>query len=127
MLRRYLINSGIKQVFIDNIISEFGVGSPDSIDDDANEYIDSNVSPLYQGNVFDLFVNKIGTEDGQASFEPNLMVRGDIAVSNKYQMEYFQETNYKLTKVGDLIYNFEYNLEPNYKYSLLFNLTIGKI
>lgn len=127
MLSRYLINSGIKQVFIDNIISEFGVGNPDSIDDDVKEYVDLNVSPLYQGNEFDLYVNKIGTSEGQSGFDPNLMVRGDIAVSNKYQMEYFEETNYKLTKVKDLIYNFEYNLEPNYKYSLLFNLTIGKI
>jgi hypothetical protein len=127
MLSRYLINSGIKQVFIDNIISEFGVGNPDSIDDDVKEYVDLNVSPLYQGNEFDLYVSKIGTSEGQSGFNPNLMVRGDIAVANKYQMEYFEETNYKLTKVKDLIYNFEYNLEPNYKYSLLFNLTIGKI
>jgi hypothetical protein len=126
MLRRYLLNSGIKQVFIDNIISDFGVGSPDSVNDDVNEYIDSNVTPLYQGNVFDMFVRKTATNSGQ-NLDPKYMVRGDITSSDKYKMEYFPETNYKLTKVNNLIYSFEYTLESNYVYSILFNLTIGKI
>jgi hypothetical protein len=126
MLRRYLLNSGIKQVFIDNMISDFGVGSPDSINDDVNTYIDLNVSPLYMGNIFDLYVNKNGTTEGK-SMNPNYMVRGDIASSDRYKMEYTNEINYKLTKNKDLIYNFEYNLESNYNYSLLFDLGITKI
>jgi hypothetical protein len=122
MLRRYLLNSGIKQTFINNIISDFGVGDPDSINDDVNAYIDLNVSPLYQGNIFDLYVRKSSTPT-----DANYMVRGDIATSEKYKLEYLNETNYKLTKNGDLIYNFEYNLETSYNYSLLFNLGIKKI
>jgi hypothetical protein len=122
MLRRYLLNSGIKQTFINNIISDFGVGDPDSINDDVNAYIDLNVSPLYQGNVFDLYVRKSSTPT-----DANYMVRGDIATSEKYKLEYLNEANYKLTKNGDLIYNFEYNLETSYNYSLLFNLGITKI
>ena len=126
MLRRYLLNSGVKQEFIDNIISDFGVGNPDSINDDVNAYIDINVSPLYMGNIFDLYVNKNGTTEGK-SMNPNYMVRGDIASSDKYKLEYFNESNYKLTRNKDLIYNFEYNLDRNYNYSLLFNLGITKI
>jgi hypothetical protein len=126
MLRRYLLNSGVKQEFIDNIISDFGVGNPDSINDDVNAYIDINVSPLYMGNIFDLYVNKNGTTEGKA-MNPNYMVRGDIASSDKYKLEYFNESNYKLTRNKDLIYNFEYNLDRNYNYSLLFNLGITKI
>ena len=122
MLRRYLLNSGIKQTFIDNIISDFGVGDPDSINDDVNTYIDLNVSPLYQGNIFDLYVRK-----SSAPMDPNYIVRGDITGSERYKLEYYNEVNYKLTKNGDLIYSFEYNLETSYSYSLLFNLGITKI
>ena len=98
------------------------MGDPDSINDDVNAYIDLNVSPLYQGNVFDLYVRKSSTPT-----DANYMVRGDIATSEKYKLEYLNEANYKLTKNGDLIYNFEYNLETSYNYSLLFNLGITKI
>jgi hypothetical protein len=122
MLRRFLLNSGIKQTFIDNIISDFGVGDPDSINDDVNAYIDLNVSPLYQGGIFDMYVNK-----SSESLDPNYLIRGDVANSDKYKMGFFNEPNYKLTKNRDLIYDFEYNLEANYNYSILFNLGITKI
>ena len=126
ILRRYLLNSGIKQVFIDNIISEFGVGDPDSINDDVNNYIDLNVLPLYQGNSLDLFVSK-STENNNGFYSDNLLVRGDISASNRFQLGFFPDPNYKLTKQTNLIYNFEYNLEGNYNYSMLFNLGVNKI
>ena len=125
MLRRYLLNSGIKQSFIDNIISDFGIGSPDSIDDDVNDYIDLNISPLFQGNVFDLFVNK--TSQSSTSKIKDYEVRGDIYQSDMFKMGYYSDPDYKLTKNTDLIYNFEYNLEKSYNYSILFNLGIIKI
>jgi hypothetical protein len=125
MLRRYLLNSGIKQTFIDNIISDFGVGNPDSIDDDVNDYIDLNVSPLFQGNVFDLFVNKTSQSSGSQIVDYE--VRGDINQSERFKMGYYPDSNYKLTRNTDLIYNFEYNLEKSYNYSILFNLGIIKI
>jgi hypothetical protein len=126
MLRRYLLNSGIKQVFIDNMISEFGVGDPDSINDDVNNYIDINVLPLYQGNSFDLFVSKSSSND-DGFYTNDLILRGDIVSSDKFKLGYYPEPNYKLTKQTSLIYNFEYNLEGNYNYSMLFNLGINKI
>ena len=126
ILRRYLLNSGIKEVFIDNMISEFGVGDPDSINDDVNNYIDINILPLYQGNSFDLFVSKSTSNDSNF-YTNDLIVRGDIDLSDKFKLGYLPEPNYKLTKQTNLIYNFEYNLEGNYNYSMLFNLGINKI
>ena len=126
MLSRYLLNDGIKQVFIDNIISEFGVGNPDSIDDDVSEYIKNNVSILYMGDNMDLYVQKVAIADVQSSSSV-LLVRGDIVTSDKYQLGYYDESDFKLTKLSNLIYTFEYNLDNNYKYSLLFNLGITKI
>jgi hypothetical protein len=126
MLSRYLLNDGIKQVFIDNIISEFGVGNPDSIDDDVTEYIKNNVLPLYMGDNMDLYVQKEATTNVQSQ-SAELLIRGDIVTSDKYQLGYENEADFKLTKLSNLIYTFEYNLENNYKYSLLFNLGVTKI
>lgn len=126
ILRRYLLNSGIKQVFIENMISEFGVGNPDSIDDDVNNYIDINILPLYQGNALDLFVSK-STSNDNGFYSNDLIVRGDIDSSDKLKLGYLPDPDYRLTKQTNLIYNFEYNLERNYNYSMLFNLGINKI
>jgi len=123
MLRRFLLNSGIKQVFVDNMITEFGVGNPKSINDDVNEYIDLNVNPIYQGDVFNLYVKKTASE----TIPTIQIVRGDIATVDKYKMEYFEDTNYKLTKQSNLIYEFEYSTESNFYYSILFNFRITKI
>jgi hypothetical protein len=123
MLRRYLLNSGIKQVFIDNMISQFGVGDPTSINDDVNQYIDLNVNPIYEGNAFNLFVKKTAS----STIPIDKLVIGDIATVDRYKLEYFEETNYKLTKNSNLIYEFEFVTEPNFYYSLLFNLGISKI
>jgi hypothetical protein len=126
MLSRYLLNDGIKQVFINNIISEFGVGNPDSIDDDVTEYIKNNVLPLYMGDNMDLYVQKEAATNVQSQ-SSILLVRGDIVTSDKYQLGYNSEADFKLTKLSNLIYTFEYNLENNYQYSLLFNLGVTKI
>ena len=126
MLRRSLLNSGIKQVFIDNMISDFGVGNPDSIDDDVNEYIELNVAPLYQGSDFSLFVKKNGSQSA-SEMNPNFMVRGDISTSSKFKDGYFYNKDFTLTRVQDLVYNFQFPLEKSYTYSILFDLGVKKI
>jgi hypothetical protein len=123
MLRRFLLNSGIKQVFVDNMITQFGVGDPNSINDDVNEYIDLNVSPIYQCDVFNLFVKKTAN----SAIPTSELVRGDIAPVDTYKMGYFEDENYKLTKQSNLIYEFEYSTEVNFYYSILFNFSITKI
>jgi len=123
ILRRYLLNSGIKKVFIDNMISQFGVGDPLSINDDINTYIDLNVSPIYRGDVFDLYAKKTAN-----SIVPDSqIVRGDLFPSDRYKLEYFIDNNYKLTPITNLIYEFEYSTETGFYYSLMFNIRIAKI
>lgn len=123
IIRRYLLNSGIKQVFIDNMISDFGFGDPNSINDDINNYIDLNVVPIYEGTTFDLFVKKSGNQ----IVPTTEAVRGDIFKSDRYRLGFYPNTNYKLTKVNALVYTFEYSMEANYSYSLLFDFVITKI
>lgn len=123
MIRRYLLNNGIKQVFIDNMISEFGTGDPKSINDDVNEYIDLNINPIYKGDIFNLYVKKTASE----VLSEDQIVRGDIASVDKYKMEYFEDVNYKLTKNNNLVYEFEFTTESNFYYSVLFNFRITKI
>jgi len=123
MLRRFLLNSGIKKVFIDNIISQFGVGDPLSINDDINTYIDLNVAPIYRGDLFDLYVKKIAN----TIIPDSEIVRGDLFSSDRYKLEYFIDNNYKLTPITNLIYEFEYPTEVGFYYSLMFNIRIAKI
>jgi hypothetical protein len=123
ILRRCLLNKGIKQVFLDNMISDFGYGDPNSINDDVNNYIDLNVSPIYQGQSLDLFVNKAGNQDIPVSEG----LRGDIATEERYKLGYFIDPNFKLTQVSNLIYTFNYPLEKGFNYSLLFDFVITKI
>jgi hypothetical protein len=123
ILRRYLLNSGVKKVFIDNMISQFGVGDPLSINDDINTYIDLNISPIYRGDVFDLYVKKTAN----TTIPTSEIVRGDLFSTDRYKMEYFIDNNYKLTPITDLIYEFEYSTEVGFYYSLMFNIRIAKI
>lgn len=123
ILRRYLLNSGIKNVFIDNMISQFGVGDPLSINDDINTYIDLNVAPIYRGDLFDLYVKKTSS----TTIPTTEIVRGDLFSSDRYKLEYFIDSNYKLTPITDLIYEFEYSTEVGFYYSLMFNIRIAKI
>jgi hypothetical protein len=123
ILRRYLLNSGIDSVFVNNMISEFGVANPDSIDDDINAYIEQNITPIYEGITFDLFVKKTG----QNLSSTELLVRGDLINPDRVRYGYFNQTNFNLTKRNDLYYTFNYSLTPGQNYSLTFSFRIQKI
>jgi hypothetical protein len=123
ILRRYLLNSGINTVFVDNIVSEFGLGNPNSIEDDINTYIEENIVPIYEGITFDLFVKKTG----QNLSSTELLVRGDLINPDRIKYGYYQQSNFKLTRVNDLFYTFEYPLTTGQNYSLTFSFRIQKI
>lgn len=123
ILRRYLLNSGINKVFVDNMVSEFGVGDPDSINDDIKTYIDRNVSPIYKGISFELFVKKTGT----ALAQNELLLRGDLINPDRIKYAYYAEKNYKLTKRSSLEYTFEFSMEVGKFYSTTFNFRMEKI
>lgn len=123
ILRRYLLNSGIKNVFLDNIISEFGVGDPNSINDDINTYIDLNIAPAYEGGNFNLYVKKTASETISIS---NLVI-GDITSYQRATAGYSLNENYTLTQINNLVYNFTFDMEKNFNYSLSFSIPIIKI
>ena len=123
ILRRYLLNAGISKVFVENIISEFGVGDPENINDDIKTYIDKNVVPIYQGITFDLFVKKTGTD----LTSTELLLRGDLIGPDRIRYSYYSEPNYKLTKRNALSYTFELPLESGKNYSTTFGFQIEKI
>lgn len=123
ILRRYLLNSGIDKVFVENIITEFGVGDPNDIEDDVRSYIDQNVAPVFEGKQLDLLVLKSGNP---LSATQKLM-RGDLVNSDKIRFGYIPEPNFTLTQRTALTYSFEYFLDPNQNYSMTFNFTTGKI
>lgn len=123
ILRRYLLNSGIKNVFQDNIISEFGVGDPNSINDDINTYIDLNIAPAYEGGNFVLYVKKVASK----TVSTNSLVVGDITSYQRAISGYSQNQNYTLTRINNLVYNFTFDMERNFNYSLSFSIPIIKI
>lgn len=123
ILRRYLLNSGIDSVFIENMISEYGVGDPNSIEDDVINYIQQNIIPIYEGKSLDLVVLKRGTPLASTQ----LLVRGDLVNPDKIKYGYVPQPNYSLTQRTSLTYQFEYSLDPGQNYSLSFNFRIGKI
>lgn len=123
ILRRYLLNSGIDSVFSKNMISEYGVGDPNNIQDDVRAYVDQNVVPIYEGKQIQLLVLK----KGKPLSSTQILVRGDLINPDKVKYGYIPQTNFKLTKRNSLVYDFEYSLDPNQNYSLTFNFSIGKI
>jgi hypothetical protein len=123
MLRRYLMNDGVGDVFFENIISEFGVGDPSSIQDDVITYLQENVIPIYEGSILQLYVKKIasGTNDIINT------VRGDIASVDRSRQGFNPEKNVTFTKNGNLSYDFRFSIDPNFDYSLIFRFNIDKI
>jgi hypothetical protein len=123
ILRRYLLNSGIDKVFVENMITEYGVGNPNDIQDDVRSYVEQNVVPIFEGKQLDLLVLK----SGNPLSTTQRLVRGDLINSDKIKYGYIPEPNFTLTQRTDLTYSFEYYLDPNQNYSLTFNFVTGKI
>jgi len=123
ILRRYLLNSGVSEVFYDNIISEFGVGNPSSLDDDVLTYIDLNVNPIFESGGISLFVKSAGTTFSEDSFT----VRGDILPFDRPKKGFVYQNNFSLSKRSDLVYEFSYPINPANYYSMTFSFDITKI
>ena len=123
ILRRYLLNSGIDGVFVESIITEYGVGDPNNIQDDVRSYIEQNIFPIFEGKQLDLLVLK----SGNPLTATQKLVRGDLVSPDKIKYGYIPEPNFTLTFRTSLTYSFEYQLDPKQNYSLTFNFTTGKI
>jgi hypothetical protein len=105
------------------MVTEFGLGNPNNINDDINAYIEQNIAPIYEGITFDLFVKKTG----QNLTSTELLVRGDLINPDRIKYAYYQQSNFQLTKRNNLSYSFEYPLTVGQNYSLTFSFRIQKI
>ena len=105
------------------MISEFGVGDPENLNDDVKAYIDQNIVPIYQGIAFDLYVKKTGTQLSSTE----ILLRGDLINPDRIRYSYYLEPNFKLTKRNALSYSFELPLESGKNYSTTFSFRIEKI
>ena len=93
------------------------------LQDDILGYIDQNVIPIYEGNILQLYVKKTAALEESSVYQ----VRGDIASSERLRLGYYPEQNVNYTKVNNLTYNFEFNIDPQFTYSLIFRFNIDKI
>lgn len=123
ILRRNFMNEGAGTVFFENIISEFGVGDPGSIQDDVLSYLDRNILPSFSTNNIQLYVKKTGAD----TVKYKDIVRGDIYSPDRSRLGYILNNNYNLTKNENLSYSFEFIIDPNFEYSLSFRILIDKI
>jgi hypothetical protein len=55
------------------------------------------------------------------------LVIGDITSYNRATSGYTQNQNYTLTRINNLVYNFTFDLEKGFNYSLAFSIPIIKI
>jgi hypothetical protein len=125
ILRRFLLNSGIGSVFIENIISEFGVGNPNTLDDDIRSYITQNINPIYTAQFFNLYVKKVpDPSDNNGGLR---YVVGDLLGKDRYKEGYQAETGLNLVKRNELVYTFTYDVPPTSNWSLTFSFGIEKI
>jgi hypothetical protein len=120
-LLRFLIADGASTVFNKYLLSEFGIGDPESLTDDVNEYLTLNVLPTYEVKNVDLYIKK---------YQQNLslpLLRGDLTDAQKLQNGYLLDKNFTVQKKSDFVYYFEYMLDASFNVSLAPSLTIGKI
>ena len=125
ILRRFLLNAGVKNVFQKNIISEFGVGNPNSIEDDIRQYIELNVVPIFTAQSFSLYVKEVtdpSDNNGGLRF-----IIGDLLGKDRYKEGYRYEDGLNLVKSTELIYTFTYDVPSTSNWSLTFSFGIEKI
>lgn len=120
-LLRFLISDGASTEFIKYLMPEFGTGDPDSLTDDVNDYLISNVLPTYEVGLVDLYIRK---------YKENLnlaIIRGDLTDAQKLQQLYILDKNFTVQKKSDFVYYFEYMLDNSFNVSLAPSITISKI
>jgi len=120
-LLRFLVADGADLEFTKYLMSEFGVGDPESLSDDVLDYLTLNVLPTYEVKLVDLYIRK---------YQENLgldILRGDMTDAQKLQNKYLLDKNFTVQKKSDFVYYFEYSLDDSFNVSLAPSLTIGKI
>jgi len=120
-LLRFLVSDGANSEFVKNLLPEFGIGDPSTLDDDVLEYLTLNVLPTYEVKLVDSYIKK---------YKENLnlpILRGDMTDAQKLQNGYLLDKNFTTQKKNDFVYYFEYALDKSFNVSLAPSLNVGKI
>lgn len=120
-LLRFLISDGASTEFNKYLMSEFGIGDPDSLTDDVTDYLTLNVLPTYEVKALDLYIRRYKENLGLA------IIRGDLTDAQKLQSLYLLDKNFTVQKKSEFVYYFEHVLDNSFNVSLAPSLTIGKI
>ena len=123
ILARYFLEDGAKQTFLNFIVPEFGFGSLSDINDDFNEYMRLNITPIYQSKNNGTYLKKVPVQNSSTLTS----VIGDLADYQKITNGYLPSQEIRYTKVNELRYEFKIPKDPSFNYSIAFSLQIGKI
>lgn len=121
-LLRFFVETGANAEFVKLLMPEFGVGDPDSIDDDVVEYLTLNVLPVYEVKQADPYTKKY--KDNTLALP---IVRGDLSDANKLINGYAHDKNFTVTRISDFLYSFEYKIDTASEVSIAISFDIGRI
>jgi hypothetical protein len=123
ILRRLISSSGLRETFYKYLISDFGVGDFNSLEDDVKAYIVENLLNLYEVKKITAYVKKTPLNIGN-EFTP---VRTDLTDSNKILNSYFESKDISISGVSPLSHTFYFRKDGINNYSITFSFLIGRI
>lgn len=116
---------GVANIFNDLLVSEFGVGSETTLDDDVQDYISANILPQYETKEISVYVKKISTLTIKGvNLEPIIT---DLTDYQKISGGFIKAVNNDISKRGTLEFQYTLHKDPGYDYSVAFSFIIGKI
>lgn len=121
-LRRYLREDGADGVFEQYLVSEFGVGDPEDINDDISAYLTLNVLPTYEVKEVLPYVRLY--KQNSLSLPA---VEGSLDDVAKVSNGYVPLKNFSATKVRGFVYRFDYDVDASNYASIALSLGVGKI
>jgi hypothetical protein len=123
ILRRLLLYSGLRETFYKYLVSDFGVGDFNSLEDDVKAYIVENLLNLYEVKKITAYVKKTPLTLG-SEFTP---VRTDLTDTQKVLNSYFESKDISISKVSPLTHIFNFRKDGVNNYSITFSFLIGRI
>ena len=116
---------GVANTFNNLLVSEFGVGSETTLDDDVQDYISSNILPQYETKEITVYVKKISTLTTKGiNLEPIITNLSDY---QKISSDFIKAVNNDISRRGTLEFEYTLHKDPGYDYSVAFSFIIGKI
>jgi hypothetical protein len=127
-------NGGINVDFNKFLVSEFGVNSETTFDDDISQYISLNILPEYETKQLNVFIKTVHTTTTSSassaatvSNQPIETIVTNLSDFEKINNGYVKSQNNNVTKRSELVYEFILDKDPALLYSIGFSYMIGKI